>query len=224
VRLHHRSSSPHSNPPGLTTGTDRVLRGGGFTASGLRARGDQRRKLLDKSPLRPRVSLYCIPRRVICWTSGPWSSEGGVCPCLRREAAHRGLCPPQIARLREPIIYWIAVKTFKNLYPQIYDFAGLHAAWRRARCDRRDRAAVAEFEFDLERNLPQMQDELRSHTYAPGGHTHFTIHELKRRLVICVLDHHDRRSGQSLRFQLGLRYGASRVRQGLRGAPAASSP
>lgn len=75
------------------------------------------------------------------------------------------------------------MKTYKNLYPQIYDFANLHAAYRRARCGKRDRTAVASFEFDLERNLLQLQDELRTHAYAPGAYTNFTIHEPKRRLV-----------------------------------------
>ena len=45
------------------------------------------------------------------------------------------------------------MKTYKNLYPQICDFATLYAAYRRARCGKRDRVAVASFEFDLERNL-----------------------------------------------------------------------
>ena len=75
------------------------------------------------------------------------------------------------------------MKTYKNLYPQICDFATLYAAYRRARCGKRDRVAVASFEFDLERNLLQLQDELRAHTYAPGGYTNFYIHEPKRRLV-----------------------------------------
>ena len=75
------------------------------------------------------------------------------------------------------------MKTYKNLYPQICDFATLYAAYRRARCGKRDRVAVASFEFDLERNLLQLQDELRAHAYAPGGYTNFYIHEPKRRLV-----------------------------------------
>ena len=73
--------------------------------------------------------------------------------------------------------------TCKNLYPQICDFAALYVAYRRARCGKRDRAAVASFEFDLERNLLQLQAELQAHTYAPGGYTNFDIHEPKRRLV-----------------------------------------
>lgn len=65
------------------------------------------------------------------------------------------------------------MKTYKNLYPQIYDFANLYTAWRRARCGKRDRAAVASFEFDLERNLLQLQDELQPRTYAPSRYTSF---------------------------------------------------
>ena len=75
------------------------------------------------------------------------------------------------------------MKTYKNLYPQICDFATLYGAYRRARCGKRDRVAVASFEFDLERNLLQLQDELQAQTYAPGGYTNFYIHEPKRRLV-----------------------------------------
>jgi len=35
------------------------------------------------------------------------------------------------------------MKTYKNLYPQIYDFATLYTAYRRARCGKRDRVVVA---------------------------------------------------------------------------------
>jgi RNA-directed DNA polymerase len=75
------------------------------------------------------------------------------------------------------------MKTYKNLYPQICTFENLYVAYRQARCGKRDRAAVASFEFDLERNLLQLQDELQAHAYAPGGYTNFYIHEPKRRLV-----------------------------------------
>jgi RNA-directed DNA polymerase len=60
------------------------------------------------------------------------------------------------------------MKTSKNLYPQIYDFENLYVAYRRARLGKRDRVAVASFEFDLERNLLQLQSELRAHSYTPG--------------------------------------------------------
>ena len=75
------------------------------------------------------------------------------------------------------------MKTYKNLYPRICDFANLYTAYRRARLGKRDRVAVAFFEFDLERNLFELQTELQTHTYEPGGYTNFYIHEPKRRLV-----------------------------------------
>jgi RNA-directed DNA polymerase len=66
--------------------------------------------------------------------------------------------------------------SYKNLYPQICDFENHYVAYRRARCGKRERAAVASFEFDLERNLLQLQSELQSHTHAPSGYTNLHIH------------------------------------------------
>ena len=45
------------------------------------------------------------------------------------------------------------MKTYKNLYASIYNFSNLYQAFRNARRGKRDRAAVASFEFDLEHNL-----------------------------------------------------------------------
>jgi len=56
------------------------------------------------------------------------------------------------------------MKTYRTLYPQITDFANLYAAFRKARRGKRDRPAVAEFEFNLEANLFQLQAELVMHT------------------------------------------------------------
>ena len=47
------------------------------------------------------------------------------------------------------------MKTYKNLYPHIYDFGNLYAAYRKARKGKRSRVQVAAFEFDMERNLLQ---------------------------------------------------------------------
>ena len=75
------------------------------------------------------------------------------------------------------------MKTYKNLYPQIYAFENLYYAYRAARKGKRARPAVAAFEFDMESNLLQLQTELRERTYQPGAYTNFYIHEPKRRLV-----------------------------------------
>jgi len=75
------------------------------------------------------------------------------------------------------------MKTYKNLYPQIYTFDNLYTAYRRARKGKRSRVEVAAFEFDLEQNLLQLQSELRDQTYRPGPYHNFYIREPKRRLV-----------------------------------------
>jgi RNA-directed DNA polymerase len=75
------------------------------------------------------------------------------------------------------------MKTYKNLYPRICAFENLYPAYRAARRGKRNRTAVALFEFDLERNLLELQAELRGQTYRPGAYTNFHIYEPKRRLV-----------------------------------------
>jgi RNA-directed DNA polymerase len=75
------------------------------------------------------------------------------------------------------------MKTYKNLYSQVTAFETLYQAYRLARRGKRDRAAVADFEFDLEHNLLDLQAELQSQTYLPGGYHNFYIYEPKRRLV-----------------------------------------
>jgi retron-type reverse transcriptase len=75
------------------------------------------------------------------------------------------------------------MKTYKNLYPQIYTFENLYRAYRAARKGKRNRIAVASFEFDMEGQLLQLQRELQEQTYRPGAYTNFYIHEPKRRLV-----------------------------------------
>jgi len=75
------------------------------------------------------------------------------------------------------------MKSYKNLYPQICEFANLYGAYRRARRGKRDRVAVASFEFDLEHNLLALQRELLDHTYRPGAYTNFYVREPKRRLI-----------------------------------------
>jgi len=75
------------------------------------------------------------------------------------------------------------MKTYKNLYPQIYTFENLYSAYRQARKGKRSRVEVAAFEFDMERNLLQLQAELYEQAYRPGPYHNFYIYEPKRRLV-----------------------------------------
>ncbi len=56
-------------------------------------------------------------------------------------------------------------------------------AWHFAATGKRGKAEVAAFEYCLEENLLQLQEELRTRTYMPGGYRSFIIHEPKRRLI-----------------------------------------
>jgi len=76
-----------------------------------------------------------------------------------------------------------SLKTYRNLYPQVYAWENLELAYRRARKGKRARAPAAAFEFDRERNLTELQEELRQKTYRPGPYRSFVIHEPKRRLI-----------------------------------------
>ena len=75
------------------------------------------------------------------------------------------------------------MKTFKHLYPRIYDFENLHLAFRKARRGKRSRPDVAAFEMNLELELPRLQDELASETYCPSPYRHFTLYEGKPRRI-----------------------------------------
>jgi len=75
------------------------------------------------------------------------------------------------------------LRTYRRLYGQVYDWDNLYLAYRKARKGKRGRQPAASFEFDLEQNLVQLQEELAARTYQPGSYQSFYIHEPKRRLI-----------------------------------------
>jgi len=75
------------------------------------------------------------------------------------------------------------LKTYRNLYPQVVAWENLELAYRRARKGKRGRGPVAAFEFDRERNLTELHEELLQQSYRPGPYHSFVIHEPKRRLI-----------------------------------------
>ena len=75
------------------------------------------------------------------------------------------------------------MKTFKHLYPQIYTFANLEQAFRKARRGKRHKPNVAAFECDLDLELLALQDALQEESYRPGGYRHFTIYDGKPRRI-----------------------------------------
>jgi len=75
------------------------------------------------------------------------------------------------------------MKTYKNLYPSIMSFDNLYLAYRQSRKGKRGKSPAATFEFKLEENLFQLQQELSDKTYTPGPYHSFYIHEPKHRLI-----------------------------------------
>jgi RNA-directed DNA polymerase len=75
------------------------------------------------------------------------------------------------------------MKTYKHLYPQVWNWDNLYTAYRQARKGKRGKGPVADFEFFLEDNLVWLQEELRTQTYRPGSYHSFYICEPKRRLI-----------------------------------------
>jgi RNA-directed DNA polymerase len=75
------------------------------------------------------------------------------------------------------------MKTYKNLYPKVWAFDNLYLAYRQARKGKRGKSPAATFEFKLEENLFQLQQELADQTYTPGPYHSFYIRETKHRLI-----------------------------------------
>ena len=74
-------------------------------------------------------------------------------------------------------------KPYYNLYPHIYTFSNLWLAFDKASQGKRSRPTVAKFEYHLERELIELQNELREERYQPGGYRSFTVHDPKRRRI-----------------------------------------
>jgi retron-type reverse transcriptase len=74
-------------------------------------------------------------------------------------------------------------KTFRHLYPQVWDWDNLLLAYRKARKGKRARMPAATFEFHRESNLIALQEELGQKCYQPGAYHSFYIHEPKLRLI-----------------------------------------
>lgn len=75
------------------------------------------------------------------------------------------------------------MKTYKNLYPQVYAFENILLASRKAQLGKRSQCNVGRFNFFLEQNLVNLQKELQEKTYQPGLYQTFTIFEPKKRMI-----------------------------------------
>ena len=93
-----------------------------------------------------------------------------------------GKPPYNSTRLHCPLEGY-TLKTYKHLYPTITSFENLCLAFQGAARGKRGQPNVAAFEFDLEANLLQLQEELEAKTYQPGPYDSFYIHDPKHRLI-----------------------------------------
>jgi retron-type reverse transcriptase len=74
-------------------------------------------------------------------------------------------------------------KTFYNLYDKICHPLNLWRAYKDAARGKHYQPAAAFFEYDLEKNLIEIEQKLKDETYQPGGYHSFRIEKPKRRLV-----------------------------------------
>jgi retron-type reverse transcriptase len=74
-------------------------------------------------------------------------------------------------------------KKIHNLYDTIYHPLNLWGAYKNAARGKRYQPAAATFEYDLEKNLLEIEQELKEGTYQPGGYNSFHIQKPKKRLI-----------------------------------------
>lgn len=74
-------------------------------------------------------------------------------------------------------------RKYYNLYEKICNPINLWWAYKNAARGKRYKPAAATFEYDLEENLIEIEQELRDESYLPGGYHSFEIQKPKRRLI-----------------------------------------
>ncbi|XZN89287.1 MAG: hypothetical protein ACM65M_16630 [Microcoleus sp.] len=75
------------------------------------------------------------------------------------------------------------MKRYGNLWQKIVDFGNLLSAAKLAQQGKRFRPNVLAFNYNLERELFKLKEELESKTYLPGPYKTFEIVEPKRRMI-----------------------------------------
>lgn len=75
------------------------------------------------------------------------------------------------------------VKTYNNLYSQIYNMSNLILAWRKARKGKTKKPYIIEFEKDVIGNLFKLQEELINETYQPKPLVTFILRDPKTRKI-----------------------------------------
>lgn len=75
------------------------------------------------------------------------------------------------------------MKRYGDLWPQVIDFENLLLAARKAQRGKRFRQNVLAFNYNLEQELHQLYQSLKTKTYQPGKYTVFQVYSPKPRLI-----------------------------------------
>lgn len=75
------------------------------------------------------------------------------------------------------------MKTYKDLYPKIYDLKNLILAFKKARKGKTKKLYVIEFENNLRKNLFDLHKELKNQTYQPKSLETFILRDPKTRKI-----------------------------------------
>ncbi len=132
-----------------------------------------------------RPALEASQKRSAYWAARPCTSQKDAHSPAKAEKVNRRLVlvATDSERSSPPPLSRKSMKTYRNLYPSIYDFESLYKAYLRSRLGKRDRPSVQVFEQNLEGNLIQLQNELIWNEYRTGRYHNFEVYEPKRRLV-----------------------------------------
>ena len=75
------------------------------------------------------------------------------------------------------------MKSYNNLYPEIYNLSNLILAWRKARKGKTKKKYVVEFEKETRKNILQLREELKNQTYSPKPLKTFILRDPKTRKI-----------------------------------------
>lgn len=75
------------------------------------------------------------------------------------------------------------MKRVGGIFDEMVSFENLLLASRKARRGKRFKPKTSVFEFNLERELLRLQEELRDGSYCPGRYNQFYVYDLQKRLI-----------------------------------------
>jgi retron-type reverse transcriptase len=78
------------------------------------------------------------------------------------------------------------MKTYKNLYSQVYDFQNLLKSYYQARKCKSKKKYIIDFEWNLEKNLFDIQKKLKNRNYQFGQYQSFYVSDPKERLIFAA--------------------------------------